>query len=211
MRLNDIWRKVNKEIGFYTKETFHKVPSSAGVYAWFYPLRIVSDDPYEFIREVNTILNYDSKLRDKPEQRQAIDFVWRRVNLNIDMNYKKPNLGDLIEVWKNAYQNTDKFDQLRSIIMKASIFISPLYVGKTTNLNVRCHQHINGTYRANNFHRRYTEFALRNNVFAKKVSDLLFVCIKIYEESPNDSESDNIEGLVEEILKYLSKPAYSLK
>jgi hypothetical protein len=93
MRLNDIWRRVDKEIGFYTKETFHKVPSSTGVYAWFYPLRIVTNDPYEFLREVNTILNYDSKLRGKPKGMHAIDFVWRRVSLNIDMSYKKPKLG----------------------------------------------------------------------------------------------------------------------
>ena len=41
MSLNDIWRNVTAEIGFYTNDTFESVPSSPGIYAWlaYYHIR----------------------------------------------------------------------------------------------------------------------------------------------------------------------------
>ena len=73
MRLNDVWLNVNKEIGFYTKETFERIPDGPGVYAWFYPLRITTEDPYQFIREVNLILNYDSNVNGKPSKKKWVE------------------------------------------------------------------------------------------------------------------------------------------
>lgn len=278
MRLNDIWRKVNKEIGFYTKETFDKVPTVPGVYAWFYPLRITTKDPHAFIREVNTVLNYDASTEGKPiavlNEDKAIKFAWKTIDLNLELNFKKPNLDNFISIWNEALKSEKTFHHLKRVVMKSSIIMPPLYVGKTTNLYVRCAQHINGNDRGKNFHSRYVEFVNKNdgtvpkskifemfpetvnnlNLFfqnpdsdhlspkknidvdfwkiitdkdkelffrntletvprirAKKVSDLLFICIRTDDESieENDAYVDNLEWLVEEIMKFLARPPYS--
>ena len=213
MRLNDVWRNVNKEIGFYTKETFDSIPPSAGVYAWFYPLRVTTTDPLAFLEEVNTILNYDAQKRDQPSRSENINFAWNYITLKLCLKYKIPKFDSFIEIWNKVIQNEDRFDYLRQVIMKASIFMSPLYVGKASNLQRRCKEHINGNDKSNNFNCRYTTFAKQNGIRANKISDLLFTCIKIDDVliEGEGGASENLESLVEEFLKYLAKPIYSVR
>jgi len=214
MSLNDIWRNVTEELGFYTKDTFDYVPSVPGIYAWFYPLIITSrEDPIKFIQEVNTILNYDSLTRDLPIQNARLEFAWKNIHLNIMLNYKDPTMGKFLEIWDMASSDEEYFDLLRRSVLKASIFMPPLYVGKAKSLYRRCQQHLLGRDDENNFHRRFTTFARKNSVVFDKVSDLIFVCIRTEKEekSTNDKNVDDIEGLVEEVIKYLAKPLYSIK
>jgi len=213
LRLNDIWRSVSSEIGFYTKDTFETVPAAAGVYAWFYPLRITTTDPMAFIKEVNAIMNYDSLKTDKPTGDAMFEFAWDRLKLSVDREFKSPNLENLLLIWEEAVKSEPLFNHLRRCIMKASIFMPPLYVGKTANLRTRCYQHMYGNDRGNNFCRRYTEFAQKNNISARKVSDLLLACIRVsaVDDAEIGSAPTNFEGLIEEILKYLSKPIYSVR
>ena len=213
LKLNDVWRNVNTEIGFYTKERFDQVPAGPGVYAWFYPLRIVTKDPYEFISEVNTVLNYDAYVKGEPVKESEVKFAWKTIILKMKLNFRKPNLESFISIWNEAVKHEQAFNKLRQIIMKASIFISPLYVGKTNRLQQRCLEHVSGNDRINDFHKRYTEFARSKGIRGGKVSDLLFVSIKTIDETLDESNLniENLECLVEEIMKYLSKPIYSIK
>jgi len=213
MPLNDVWLNVNKEIGFYTKETFEKIPDGPGVYAWFYPLRIITKDPYQFIREVNLILNYDSHINGKPSNKGLLEFKWETIDFNLEINFKEPNLESFLEIWQNATESEASFDQLRRIIMKASIFMPPLYVGKTIRLRKRSLEHITGNDGKNNFNSRYNDFARKNKIQFDKVKDLLFVCIRTKEETKGESQADieDLESLVEAIMKNLSKPIYSEK
>jgi predicted GIY-YIG superfamily endonuclease len=206
IRLNDIWRGVNKEIGFYTVETFKNIPAAPGIYAWFYPLRIVTEDLYEFMNDVNIVLNYDCETKEKPWREFSVNFSWDTFSQRVDFHTKKADLSSFENIWHETVKKENDFDELRKIMMRASLFLPPLYVGKTTNLRSRCQQHINGTSGDNNFHKRFEEYAFLNNFTAKKVSDLLFVAIKTKEE---DQQSTRTEELVESILKYLSKPKYS--
>ena len=209
MRLNDVWRNVNHEISFFTKETFESVPDIPGVYAWFYPLRVNSKDPIEFIKEVNTVLNFDAKIGGKPVIKESFELSWRSIHLNIALMCNEPNLGKLKSIWDDATKNEESFNWLRRCIMKASIFMPPLYVGKAVGLKTRCHQHIHGNDKENNFHRRFTEFAIKNDIPAKNVSDLLFACIRTIEDGK--PQLTHLESLVEEVLKHLAKPVYSIK
>jgi len=209
MSLDNVWLNVDKEIGFFTKATFYSVPSSPGVYAWFYPLRVISTDPYEFLSQVSSILNYDATINDKPKRSTFLDFTWHTIDLNIELNFQRPNLNKFISIWNEAINDTISFDKLRRIIMKASIFMPPLYVGKTKDLNIRCIQHVNGNDRSNDFNSRYTSYAKKNKLVASKVSDLLFVCIRTKEETNGDL--NNTEELIEAIIKHLAKPVYSIK
>jgi len=206
IRLNDVWRRFNEEIGFYTNESFKNVPFSPGVYAWFYPLRVVTTDLYEFLREVDIILNYDSEIKGKPKKENFIKFSWDTFHQQVELRTKTINLSSFEDIWNAAIQNENEFDELRKVIMRASVFLSPLYVGKTNNLNYRCHQHIFGTADDNNFHKRFMEYATLNEVKTDKISDLLFVAIKTREEK---KQLNKTEELVESILKYLAKPKYS--
>jgi hypothetical protein len=211
MPLNDIWLNVNKEIGFYTKETFDKIPDVPGVYAWFYPLRVLTEDPYKFIQEVNLILNYDSSVNGKPSKKALVEFQWETIDIDLGINSKKPNLGDCLKIWQKAVESKVKFDQLRRTIMKASIFMPPLYVGKTVHLRKRCLEHIKGKDGANDFNKRYCNFARMNEINSDKVEDLLFVCIGTREETIDESLAGlkDLEKLVEAIMMNLSKPIYS--
>lgn len=209
MRLNDIWRNVNQEIGFYVRGTFDKVPRLPGIYAWFYPLRVTTKDPFAFINEVNTILNYDAFVEDKPYINTSNELSWERFLINFKREYKEPNLDNFMNIWNTAINSESTYNHLRRIIMKASIFMPPLYVGKTVNLFNRCSQHRNGNDINNNFSKRYSDFTNKHNLKNNKVSDLLFVTISTKEELEFDDYIEDTESLVEEILKHLSKPAYS--
>ncbi len=207
MKLNDIWRNISLEIGFFTKETFESVPSSPGVYAWFYPLRITTKDPKEFIQQVNLIFNYDSINAGKPIIKSDIIRNWRKFTQLLEVDYTNGNILSFIKDWEKFTKVNESFDKLRTIIMKATIFMPPLYVGKASNLYNRCRQHLSGSLK-NDFHKRYTGYAERLNIKASSVSDLLFVCIKT-NEIPSENE-ERLELLIEDILKTLSKPIYSI-
>ena len=207
LRLNDIWRKVDTEVLFFTEETFQNVPKYPGVYAWFYPLRIVTKDLNEFIKEVEIMLDYDWKTKGIPERETNIEFSWERINQKTEVQRKKINLDKFKSMWNQIENDEHKFDEFRKIIMRSSILLSPLYVGKAENLYIRCQQHINGNSTENSFHNRFEDYAKKNNATANKVSDLIFVTLKTGED-PNIGVQT--EKLVEEILKCLVKPKYSI-
>jgi hypothetical protein len=206
IRLNDIWRNVNHEIGFYIKETFDDVPQVPGVYAWFYPLRITTRDPLEFIDQVNSIINYDCSSNGKPRKTTKFGLNWETITQHFEIDYQRITLDNFMDIWKKYSASDEMFDHLRSIIMKASIFMPPLYVGKTNNLYTRCKQHISGS-NANDFHKRFEDYSKSLNLPADKVSKLLFVTIKA--QNDKTGGNDDLESLIEAILKILVKPKYS--
>lgn len=208
MRLNDIWRKVNAEIGFYTSETFANIPAAPGVYAWFYPLRIVTKDLNAFMNEINLVLNYDCESQGRPYRENSLNFIWEKIYTKTEIQFKDFDFSSFKNIWEDLVNNPDErdFNELRKIFMRASVFLPPLYVGKTTNLRKRCQQHIIGTNGDNNFNKRFQSYASLNNFTSKSVSELIFVSIKTKEEQ---EQSSRTEELVEFVLKHLSKPKYS--
>lgn len=208
LRLNDIWRNVNQEIGFYTEETFDNIPSSPGVYAWFYPLRIIDKNLDVFMSEVQTILNYDSNTEGEPEINTEHKLAWETICQKLTLKPKNDIKNTYRKLWNQIVEVEEDWNEIRKTIMRSSILLPPLYVGKAIDLNSRCKEHINGSDTKNHFHKRYEEFARKNEVNSSRVSDLLFVCIKINE---NKAQSKRSEELVEEIIKHLSKPKYSIR
>ena len=207
LRLNDIWRKVNTEISFYTSETFDKVPHTAGVYAWFYPLRILTKDLDDFIDDVSIALNYDSFVKGKPFREFTTEINWESYNHKIEINPSNNKLDKFKHIWDLFTKDDNKFDDLRKVIMRSSIFLPPLYVGKAIDLNIRCFQHINAKNKSNSFHTRFEDYAEAKNLRVKKISDLLFVALRT--EDDENINPDDAESLVEAILKHLAKPKYS--
>ncbi len=212
MVLNDVWRNINQEIGIFTRDTFDRVPVAPGTYGWFYPLRITTRKLDEFLDEVNVIMNFDAKAGGKPKHTLSVDFTWEHLKGEIERTPKIPAISESIYAnWNNIVSDDHLFNELRKTVMRASIFMPPLYVGKARDLSNRCMQHVNGSDR-NDFHNRYAKFARELGVFAKDVRDLLFVCVKTAETTEGSGESaENMESVVEEIMKYACKPAYSIK
>jgi len=207
LRLNDIWRNVGNEISFFTEETFKDIPSVSGVYAWFYPLRLTTKNIDEFINEVQLVLNYDCDSNGSPSRENSIKFGWDIIHQKIDFAPKNYDLNSFRHIWQKIANDQDKFDNFRKVIMRASILLTPLYVGKASNLKLRCQQHINGTAKDNNFNARYENYAQKLNISSKSVKDLLFVILKTDEKGDVSTES---EKLVEAVLKNLIKPKYSI-
>lgn len=205
MRLNDVWKKANEQIGFYTKDNFENIPSLPGVYAWFYPLRITSDKLSDFLKQVSFILNYDAVNAGLPSRTNEVIYNWEKLIIKIETANLDADYSRYENTWKKLC-TTENFDTFRKIILKSSIFLPPLYVGKTTNLNIRSFQHINGTA-GNSFHSRFETHAEKNDyVSAKSVKDLLLVTLTT-EEIICDEDT---EGLIEFLLKIFSKPKYSI-
>ncbi len=207
MRLNDVWKKANEKIGFYTVDNFEKVPRGPGVYAWFYPLRVTTKELNDFINQVNIVFNYDSYSRGKAEATANLEFTWEKIKIKAEVTTNNTKVLNHIETW-NRLCESESFDEFRKIIMKSSIFLPPLYVGKTKNLYTRCYQHINGTNSVNDFHTRFEKYLEKiENATAKRISDLLFVCITTGEIVGHNND---VEGLIESIIQNLAKPKYSV-
>lgn len=205
IRLDKIWQNVNKEIEFFTKP-FDQVPRAPGIYAWFFPLRITTKNINDFIKQVNIVFNYDVITKSMPHRNHIFNFPWQTIPLKLEIRYKYEIKHEFVKRWNELVKDEENYNELRKIIMRASIFMPPLYVGKAKDLFTRCWQHINGSHGSKDFHNRYESFAKENKIHFDTVNDLLFVCLRTKKEGLAISKS---EDLVEEIMKVLSKPKYS--
>jgi len=214
MSLDSVWEDIGREIFVFTSGNFDKVPDTSGIYAWFYPLRISSRNLEEFIDEIHRIHCYDAGIQGKAVHDSFIDFTWDRIGMQIEKHPKQVKIGKKItEIWEKCISDDALFHQLRKNVMKASIFLPPLYVGKATNLNNRCFQHRQET-KENNFHNRYTKYAATVKATAKTIDDLIFACIVTSDLKGGEDSSESysqLEDLVEEIVKYACRPIYSIK
>ena len=212
MALNDVWHNLNKEIGVYWKGRFDRAPGSPGTYAWFYPLRINTLKLEDFVAEVNAILCFDAKVGDVPRAQWLTPFAWEHIHINVERRPKRFALSPTLRgSWDRIASDEALFSHMRRCVMRASLFMPPLYVGKTVNLNLRCRQHVEGTGN-NDFHRRYETFATKTGVQAKRVRDLLFGCIRTTDgTAENEVLTESMENIIEEILKSACKPPYSTR
>ena len=217
MSLNDVWRNINQEIGIFWKGRWDEVPAVSGVYAWFYPLRISTYDLTDFLEEVSKVLSFDARSNGPASRSLRARLTWEEIALQLRVGSSSPRIPqDVAAVWSKVVTDEASFERLRRVVMRGSLLMPPLYVGKTTSLNVRCHQHLAGTAK-NDFHKRFEDFAQLVGLRSAEVNDLLFACIRTGSDSlpepgePVEGQEDPIEGVVEEILKRACRPRYSVK
>jgi hypothetical protein len=209
MALNDVWRNINKEIGIYWKGRFEQVPDVPGVYAWFYPLRITTPELVVFLDDIGKLFSFDARRNGLADRSALLRFAWEEAGIDLRLRPTNAALpADLTSVWNHVLANQERFDRLRMVVMRGSLLMPPLYVGKTKSLSVRCQQHLAGTGN-NDFHGRFQQYAAKVELAARTVEDLLFTCIQTGESGDNADEA--IEGLVEEILKRACRPKYSAR
>jgi len=216
LALSDVWRDISSYIKVYTDKNFDDVPSSPGIYAWYYPIKLPStmkiDDLAE---ELSSILNYDSKLKGKQKKSGEIEFNWKKIEVNLKEKNKNKFPPKAHSQWEELKKNTKLVNDLEKMMLVGSILMPPLYIGKTNNLNIRCRQHRSDQdINENNFHNRFETFTkyqkLENQqeFLTQNVEDLIFVCIKTDTLESNQDNQTESKELLEEIFKIFAKPPY---
>lgn len=208
----DVFRRLtfhDGRLGFHTKETKDKIPEIPGCYAWFLPLWLYSDDLDELMQIIADVLDYEQD----PEKKVKAPFTWASVHMRVHRETAIRAIDNgMRETWKKLLADKNARDTLQETLMTASLFMPPLYVGKTKNLKQRYLQHTdkaNGN--RNNFHSRFTEKAV---IFRLSVSDLLFVSVSTENELGNtfpDVAQDEFDVLVEKMLMQFCRPPFSLR
>jgi len=209
MSLPDIWRDVGKRIGFYTKETRNLIPEAPGCYAWFIPLWIYMDDLRSFVENLNRVLLYEPAAGGQDQL--VAEFQWDAIGLQVQ---KLPNV-HVSEArdadWRRIMGDKALREAFQQALMEASIFMPPLYLGKTDNLRVRYGQHVEGMGPgANVFHTRFTSFT-QSLGLALTVSDLLFVCVLTDRDTDRTLREANLTELLEHVLMRVCKPPFSMR
>lgn len=217
MAIDDVWRRIGTEVGFYYDLTFDSIPMVPGVYAWFYPLRVLSKDPNDLeklVMQVQSLINYDSQGCGQGLKETEIPAGW--VNWRLGAR-RVPRLFKLSppfrNVWTEIAANEDLFLDFQQSLLKASVFMPPLYVGKADNLRARCRQHRDGSDQVNGFHRRFEEFARSEDLPIREVNRLIFACVKttsVLGQEQNESIS-RVNEIVEAVMKSICAPPYGIK
>ena len=218
MPLSDVWLDISSYIKVYTSVNFDEVPSSPGVYAWYYPIKLPSKNIEDLGFELSSILNYDSKLKSEKNSKANIEFNWKDIEVRVSEDHKYKFPPGVKKHWEKLIIDEKSLYSLEQVMLLASILMPPLYIGKTNNLNVRCRQHrISINTDENNFHNRFEEFTknkiLKNGkkFLHQNIEDLIFVCIKT-DTFENLGKSDtNFEEILEEIFKLLANPPFGKK
>ena len=205
MPLNDVWKTFSKAIGIYFKATFENVPPAPGAYAWFYPLRVTTHDLQAFLDEVRLVHLYDARTKGKPQYEAAGRLGWSEVNVSVLLENPSSPAGKVAtKTWAALVSDAERFDSLRRTLLRSSLLMPPLYVGKTNDLRNRCGQHLDGR---TGFADRFESFATNAGLQARRVRDLLFVTILTEKVADGAGET---EALVEEILKLVARPPYGV-
>ena len=222
MAIGDVFRNISERIHIFQSSNWNSVPDRAGVYAWFYPIKVTSENLDSFLDELRTVRNYDALHKGFPATKAELPFAWTNMNIEASMEPRVSSFPTSArEQWDEILRDKNAFTELRKTLLVSSLLMPPLYVGKTTSLMRRCSEHRgvfssqNEEERGNNFCTRFEKFADEHDVIrTKSVGDLIMACVFTTEARDFQSEdmpSDDRHSLVEEILKTAGRPAYGLR
>jgi len=214
MPLDDVWKGIDKNVGFYWKGRFDSVPAAAGVYAWFYPLRVNTRCFDSFLDEVRRVHLYRAQRQknsaDDEDEENAATIIklgsWSNLTMTTELTNPEwdPSKSNPIRsTWEDLVKDDEAFDRLRRILLSATLLMPPLYVGKAQNLRVRCNAHLNKS----GFKKRFESYAREEKFPFTETKNLLLVTIKTEIVAERDAE---IKDLVEEILKLVGRPPYGI-
>ncbi|MCY3932408.1 MAG: hypothetical protein OXH70_11870 [Acidobacteria bacterium] len=201
------WTRAGGQLGFYTKQTKDRIPPVDGCYAWFFPLWIYREDLEQQLDVLDRVFRYDPA----PERQVDAAFNWESVRLRLRRHAHVCVTPAKVRTWNGLLADRKDRVMLERTLLEASLLMPPLYVGKTSNLQRRYLQHVEGAGKLNHFHRRFDE-CVRASGLALTVSDLLFVCIRTApDEKTSGTTQSAIDELIEQILMQACRPPFSLK
>jgi hypothetical protein len=212
MSLQAVWYKIGERVGFHTSETAQTIPSTPGIYAWFFPLHIFDDDLDAWMKRIQEVYMYDTSCRGRSAGDVDHEFHWDTLKCHFEKHPHK-KLGDVIrKEWRTVISDQRQRAAFRKVLMEASVLMPPLYVGKADNLKARYDQHVKGSGReADDFHKRFQEYAQANNI-PLMITDLLFVCIETDQQSAKTLyHEDKLNWLLEQVMMRVAHPPFSVK
>ena len=214
MATNDVFRDLTKHIGVFWEDTFDQVPDEPGIYAWYYPLRIVSLELDMLLRELTSVFNFDSTVKGPVAWQSDVTLCWRTVHLEAREAARHQGLsGALTDRWNSLVNHEAAFATFRQHLLAASILLPPLYIGKAERLQTRCFQHIRGN-NDNGFHSRFETFAKANSLASPRVEKLIFACVRVAKataQQPEESPEGSTARLLESILQLAGCPPYGMR
>lgn len=222
MAIVDVFRNISDRIHVFQKTSWSNVPDRAGVYAWFYPIKVTSNSLDDFLAELRAVRNYDARHQGQPQAHAYLPFAWTNLSVTACIEPRASNFPDTARVeWDQIVNDDDAFIEFRKTLLVSSLLMPPLYVGKTRSLMRRCAQHrgvgkhvdLNAS-NMNDFRSRFERFASdHDDIKTNRVEDLIMACVFTTQDEKIDAGSDQNEkhGLLEEILKTAARPAYGLK
>lgn len=214
MSLQTVWYQLGKRVGFHTSETAQTIPEKPGIYAWFLPLHIFSDDLDSWIKMMQEVYLYDTDSTGKASAEVEHKFHWDILKIHLEKHPHK-KVGEAMRVeWNKILKNKEQRRAFEHVLMEASVLMPPLYVGKTDNLKLRYEQHVEGSGREiDSFHSRFVEYAQKNNI-PLMINDLLFVCIETDSQSTKalySSKNEKLNWLLEQVMMRVARPPFSVK
>ena len=141
-----------------------------------------------------------------PHAQGASPLGWSLLRWRVALTNPAAPLADPIRATWSRLSKDDggAFDELRRVLLQASLLMPPLYVGKAVDLRERCGAHIDSR---SGFAKRYETRADELGLRARRVRDLILVTMRT---EAVGQETDEAERLVEEILKLVARPPYGI-
>ena len=212
--LNDIWRDIHKRLGFFTAQNRKAIPDAPGIYAWFLPLWLFRDEIDDYINLIHGFCSYDPASKDVQgysKRTAQFEFNWDKYEVSLQKSGQLISSDSIREKWDDM-RNDEQLKALFSqSLMEASIFMSPLYIGKADSISDRYNQHVKGmSTDKNDFHNRFTQYALQVDL-QLSVSDLLFVCIRTESSVNAELRKNELNKLSEQVVMRIAKPPFSIK
>ena len=188
----------------------HDIPEHPGCYAWMLPLWLYRDDLGDFLSLTNNVLNHESVAK----VRSSISFSWEDIDLTAARHSRARHTEAKERTWNTVLHDSEALAFLKETLLEVSLFMRPLYVGKTDNLRRRYLQHVEGKDQWSNvFHTRLSQCADALGL-KLRVVDLLFVSLKtqrIPESIQDKVTDDEYNLLIEQIMMQLCHPPFSVR
>ena len=194
-------------LGFYTIQNRQDIPAVPGCYGWFLPFWLIRDTLPEFLSALGTVLSHEP---NSPTEMDA-GFKWDSVKVRVRRSFEPPPSSFAEPLWDRLHRDDQAKDALQQVLLQASILTPPLYVGKADNLKDRYTKHT--TRDGTKFNTRFSKFSGCQKL-GIQVEDLIFICVStthVDHALKATAGPHKPNELVEEILKRLCRPPFSLQ
>jgi len=218
----DVLNTFNNRFKIFTYQDRHDIPGLPGTYAWFFPLYMFDDyekaqdlaDCYRKVFALDSLFSGKSNLTEKIHTEDRKTRSWQSISLTAEVEIspdgKLPSACE--DIWSKVQDNEERKKIFRESLIAASLFMPPLYIGKSNDLMQRYTSHTTDS----TFKTRFEGFSFAHGI-GLAVSDLIFCCLSLdvssenvmADELINNSDGKDMNFLLEHILMKSSLPPFS--
>lgn len=215
---------LDKKQNLFTYQNSSEIPQCPGTYAWFFPLYLFDEhesvqelaECYRKIFAVDSLFEGSTYFIEKDLYQGRQTRSWQSVSskseILISPDGRLPS--DCQDIWDAIRNDPAKNEIFSDSLIAASLFMPPLYIGKSNDLKARYNAHIKDS----GFKARFDEFTSSEGI-PLSVHDLLFVCLSLdvskedamEEKLSDESNAKNMNYLLEQILMKAATPPFSKK